>query len=274
MRLRWLLALFLAPALVFGAMPVNAATPGIRTTKEYQALKSYVQELQAKRSQPQTAAEIAKYRSELSKRDTKAKAKVRQLYQERLSQAKQTKAKRQAKVKVLKQRKKTTIANLKKAEQGRLNAIAANRRAEVARITTKYNTQLNQLEKQRAKLRTKIAKAKNPVRKQNLQEELQAVQDQINTVSQEKADDIRIANNKYDDQVQTTKDNYDQRIEQAEMQADTNIQNLQQRLRELYQQAKQNAQTRRASEFADVKALYTRGVGYINEMQPTGEDAQ
>ena len=139
---------------------------------------------------------------------------------------------------------------------------------------TNYTSQLDKLTKQRAKLQAKIAKAKNPVRKQNLQTELKAVQDQINTVSQEKRDDIQVANNKYDDQVEQTKETYDQRIEQATQQADTRIQNLQQRLRELYQSAKQNAQTRRANAFAEVKTVYDRGVGYINEMQPSGNGEQ
>lgn len=272
MRLRWLLALLLAPALVFGATPSNAATPGIRSTKEYQELKAYVQQLDAKKSQPQTAAQIAQYRSELSQKRSKASMKVRELYQTQLNQAKQRRDKRKAKVVVLKQKKRKTIAALKNAEQSRLNAIAADRRAALARINTEYSSKLDKLSKQRTRLQARIAKAKNPVKKQNLQEELRAVQDQINTLSTEEKDDIAIANNKYDDQVEVTKDNFDQRIEQATEQADANIQNLQQRLRELYAQSKQNAQQRRANEFADVKALYERGVGYINQMQPSGEN--
>lgn len=271
MRLRWLLVLFLAPALVFGATPGNAATPGIRSTKEYQQLKAYVQQLQVKKSQPQTAAQIARYRGELAQKRTKASMKVRDLYQQQLSQAKDRRDVRKAKVVRLKQQKRKTISALKNAEQGRLLAIAADRRAELARINTAYSAKLGNLTKQRNRLQARIAKAKNPVKKQNLQDQLKAVQDQIDALAREKQDDITIANNKYDDQVQTTKENYDQKIEQATDQADRNIATLQRQLRDLYTESKRNAQERRRNQFADVKALYDRGVGYINEMQPSGE---
>jgi chromosome segregation ATPase len=264
---RWFVTLLVIPALVAGAAPVNAATPGIRSTKEYQQLKTYVQELDAKKNQPQTPAEIQRYRSELAQKRAKASGKVRALYQDQLSKAKQRRDNRKAKVATVKQRKRTAIADLRQAQQNRLNAIAADRRAALARINTQYNTQQDKLTKERAKLQRKIRKATNPVRRQNLQEELQAVQQQINTLSREKQDDIRIANNKYDDQVERTKENYSQRIEQQTEQFDQQIATLQERLREMYQTSKQNAQQRRASEFADVKALYERGLGYINQMQ-------
>ena len=41
---------------------------------------------------------------------------------------------------------------------------------------------------------------------------------------------------------------------------------LQTRLRELYQQSKQNAQQRRANEFGIVKTKYDEGVAYIDAM--------
>ena len=72
---------------------------------------------------------------------------------------------------------------------------------------------------------------------------------------------------KYDDQVETTKENYSQRIDNTTQQFNQNITELQQNLRELYQTAKQNAQQRRATQFADVKALYSRGVAAIDAMQ-------
>ena len=126
---------------------------------------------------------------------------------------------------------------------------------------------MDNLTKQRAQLQKKIAKAKNPIKRQNLREEQQAVQDQINALVKSKQDDIRIANNKYDDQVETTKENYSQRIDNTTQQFNQNITELQQNLRELYQTAKQNAQQRRATQFADVKALYSRGVAAIDAMQ-------
>ena len=205
---RWLISLLVLPVLVAGAAPGNAATPGIRSTKEYQQLKVYVQQLEAKKSQPQTPAEIAKYRSELSQKRAKTSAKVRALYQDQLNKAKQRRDNRKAKVVRLKQRKQAALANLRQAEQARLNAIGADRRAALARINTRYSSKMDNLTKQRAQLQKKIAKAKNPIKRQNLREEQQAVQDQINALVKSKQDDIRIANNKYDDQVETTKENY------------------------------------------------------------------
>jgi hypothetical protein len=262
---RWLIAL-LVPVLMLALAPAQAATPGIRSTREYQQLKTYVQELEAKKDQPQTPAEIQKYRSELRQKRAKAAGKVRALYQDQLSKAKQRRDVRKAKVQQLKQRKRQTLADLRQAQRDRLSAIAADRRAALSRINTRASARLDTLGKQRAKLQRRIAKATNPVTRQNLREELQAVQEQISTVTESTRDDIRIANNKYDDQAEQAKENFGQRIERAVAQANRAIQTLQQRLRELYQSAKENAQQRRAGEFADVKALYDRGVGYIGQM--------
>ena len=62
MRSKWMvtaISLFVAPTLVVASAPANAATPSIRSTKEYQALKAYVSELDAKKTQQQTPAEIS-----------------------------------------------------------------------------------------------------------------------------------------------------------------------------------------------------------------------
>ena len=70
----------------------------------------------------------------------------------------------------LKQRRNAQIAQLKKnARQQKLNSIAANRRAAIARInTTNYANQRDKLNKRLKKARKKLAKATNPVVKQNL----------------------------------------------------------------------------------------------------------
>jgi hypothetical protein len=266
-------ALFVTPALVFSAAPAaNAGTPSIRGTKEYQALKAYVSDLNAEKSQQQTPAQIGKYRRELSKKRAKASAKVRVLYQGRLSNAKQRRDNRKARVGVLKQRRNQQVAQLRAARQARLNAIAADRRAAIARINSSYASKQQNLNKQLTKARKKLAKATNPVIRANLREEISAIQDQLDTLAQEKRDDLTVANNKYDDQAQNARESYSQKIENATERANANIQNLQTRLRELYQQAKQNARQRRGNEFALVKSKYDEGVGYINKMPVSGGD--
>jgi hypothetical protein len=274
MRTRWitaLLALFLAPALVVTSAPANASTPGIRSTKEYQALKGYVEQLNAKKTQQQTPAEISTYRSELSAKRAKAAAKVRSLYQDQLGKAKQRRDNRKAKVVALKQRRNTQIAQLKSARQSRLNAIAADRRAAIARINTGYATKQQSLNKQLAKARKQLAKATNPVVRENLREEISAIQSQLSTLSQEKRADLNIADNKYDSQAENARETYAERIDQVTQDFASRIQNLQTRLRELYQQAKQNARQRRADEFALVKSKYEQGVGYIDQMPVQGQ---
>lgn len=269
MRNRWVLtavSLFIAPALVFSSAPANAANPGIRSTKQYQALKSYVSELNAEKSQQQTPAQISKYRSELSTKRARAAAKVRVLYQNRMSQAKDRRDKRKAKVVALKQRRNSQVAQLKNARQSRLNQIAAERRAAIARINGRYAAKQDKLNKQLTKARKKLAKATNPVVKQNLREEISAIQDDLDSLAQEKRDDLNVANNKYDNRTENAKDSYAQRIQNVIEQANARISNLQTNLREAYQRSKQLAQQRRADEFRLVRSKYTEGVGYINQM--------
>ena len=274
MRSKWMVtavSLFVAPALVVASAPANAATPSIRSTKEYQALKAYVSELGTKKNQQQTPAEINKYRSELSKKRAKASTKVRVLYQDQLSKAKDRRAVRKAKVVKLKQRRNAQIAQLKNARQQRLNAIAADRRAAIARINTNYANQQDTLNKQLKKARKKLAKATNPVVRANLREEISAIQDELDSLAQEKRSDLNIANNKYDNQVENAKETYAQRIENTTEDFNDQIANLQTRLRELYQRSKERAQQRRADEFAIVKAKYDEGVGYIDQMPVNGQ---
>ena len=232
-------SLFVAPALVFSSAPANAANPGIRSTQQYQALKNYVAELNAEKSQQQTPAQISKYRSELSKKRARAAAKVRVLYQNRMSQAKDRRNQRKAKVVALKQRRNNQVAQLKNARQSRLNEIAAERRAAIARINGKYAAQQDRLNKQLNKARKKLAKATNPVVKQNLREEISAIQDNLDNLAQEKRADLNVADNKYDTRTENARESYAQRIENVIEQANATISNLQTRLREDYQRSKQ-----------------------------------
>jgi len=269
MRKRWMLtavSLFVAPALVFSSAPANAANPGIRSTAQYQALKSYVSQLNGEKNQQQTPAQISKYRSELSTKRARAAAKVRVLYQNRMSQAKDRRNQRKDKVAALKQRRNNQVAQLKNARQSRLNEIAAERRAAIARINGKYAGQQDRLNKQLNKARRKLAKATNPVVKQNLREEISAIQDNLDNLAQEKRSDLNVADNKYDNRTENAQNSFARRIENAVEQANATISNLQTRLREDYQRSKQLAQQRRADEFGLVRSKYTEGVGYINQM--------
>ena len=110
--------------------------------------------------------------------------------------AKDRRANRKAKVVDLKQKRNRQVAQLKSAQQARLNAIAADRRAAIARINTSYSGKEQRLNKQLAKARKKLIKATNPVVRQNLREQIAAIQDQLATLDQEKRDDLRVANNK------------------------------------------------------------------------------
>ncbi|MEZ5184194.1 MAG: hypothetical protein R2720_00475 [Candidatus Nanopelagicales bacterium] len=266
MKIRWIVSLLVLPALVISSAPANAGTPSIRSTKQYQALKAYVAQLDAKKNQEQTPAQINKYRSELSQKRARASLKVRQNYQTQLDKAKDRRAGRKAKVITLKQKRNRQVAQLKSALRARLNAIAADRRAATARINSNYSAKEQKLDKRLAKARKKLIKAKNQVVRQNLREEISAIQEQLRTLNQEQRNDLRVANNKYDDQVDNARENYSQRIERVKEQATSRIQNLQTRLRELYTQSKQNARNRRADEFSIVKSKYAEGVGYIDKM--------
>jgi DNA repair exonuclease SbcCD ATPase subunit len=265
MRIRWIVALLALPALVFSAVPAQAGTP-IRTTTQYQDLKDYVAQLAAEKNQEQTPAQIAKYRGQLSKKNQKARTKVRSIYQQTLRQIKQRKAERKSKVATVKQKRNRQVSELKAALQSRLNAIAADRRAAVARINTSYATKQQALSKQLNKARKRLAKAKNPVVRENLREQISAIQDQIATLNREKQADLRVANNKYDDQADNARENYAQRIERTTEEYNARIDNLQERLRALYQQAKQNARQHRANDFGVVKSKYDEGLGYIKSM--------
>ena len=267
MRKHWLVALLVLPALVFGLAPANAAGTSIRTTTQYAKLKNYVEELDAKKDQPQTQDEISRYRQVLRVKKTDASAKVRNLYQSGLRQAQKKRDQRKARVQNLKQKKKSQLAQLRRAKASALNAIAADRQAALARINNEYDTKINNAQKKLNKLNRKLNKATNPLKRQTLREEIDAVNKQLTALRQARQDEISSTNTTYNNRRQAANERWNNKIEDADTRLSEQIQELQQSLREQYQTTKNGLQQRRATNFTDVRDLYDRGVSYINEMK-------
>ncbi len=274
MRIRTLLALLLLPALLLGtaATTATAAEPGIRNTKEYQALKSYVSQLNAKKNQPQTQAEIAKYRRELSAKKTKADNKVRSLYQDRIAKAKDQRAKSRVKVRKLRAQWKSEVAELKQGLKNKLNSLESQRRSEIARINTQFDGKLNSLQNKRAKLQKRLAKAKDPVVRANLREEISSINDEIATLNSEKQSDLRAVQTKYNNLEEQAREQAASNISRTRARGERAVQEAEAALREVFAEKRAAANSIKAAEFTVVRTEYDRGVTYINEMPVTGGD--
>lgn len=246
--------------------PANAATTSIRSTTQYAKLKAYVSLLETKSGQPQTQAQISEYRVTLKQKKADASIKVRILYQKDLAQAQDKRATQKAKIAKLKKQKKTQLAQLKQAKVAALNAIAADRRADLAKIENEYDSKILKSQKRLKKLNTKLNKATDPVKRQTLRDEIDAVQSQLNTLQRARTSEIKATTEIYNNKQEAATEKWDNKIEQADTRFSEQIAQLQEQSREQYQENKQAAQQRRAQNFADVKTQYSRGVEFINKM--------
>lgn len=271
MTRRLIIALFMLPALLLGTSVTSAqAQPGIRSTKEYQALKAYVGVLAAKRNTPATQTEINKFEATLAKRRTAANNKVREQFSQRMTTAKVQRQNKRDKVRKMRENRRAEIAALRQNRQGKLDELAADRRAAITRIENEYNGKLNTLKKDLTKLQRKLAKATKPSARAQIKAEIATVQDQITTQQRAQQNEISLVNTRYNTNVEVTKERFADEIAKTNARLLNAIRQADAAWREIFAAKKQNAQQHRSTDFQLVRDLSAKGIAYIKEIPVKG----
>lgn len=268
MTRRLIIALLLIPAFLVGtAASATAAQPGIRSTKEYQQLKSFVAVMVAKKGQTVTPAQISAFKDTLAKRRAKADGKVRSIYQTALGNAKEQRQNARNRVRNLRQDGRAEIAALRQNRQQRLQSLATDHTNAVNRINNTYGTKIDNLQKDLRKLQRKLDRTTLPSARKVIKADIATTQDQIDTQQRARQNDLNLENSKYRTNVQTVKENFASQISRLRAKTTRTVREAQAALRENFQARREAAQSRRASQMGDVRALYERGVQAIKDIK-------
>lgn len=254
-------------ALSIAATPAVAASPyNIKTTVQYQNMRTYVDVLSAKKDTPATSAAIQKYTIKLDTHADRSKNKARTLYQHQLFNAK-----------TVRKADKAHIASIERTENKQVNALVQSRKTHVATlradeqnaedaITSRYNKQSAPVVKALKKTRKQLASTTDPVERASLKLQIDNYTNELADFNQARNTAISLSDDHYNELVSSTKRDYKQRIVQTRHDYDVQITAAQEQMQSRYTTSVDNARARRADNFAAVDALHHTGAGYIASM--------
>lgn len=272
MKKRFLSSVALLPVLALAfTVPAVAQQPipGIRSTPQYQGMKSYVNKLEAKRNDPASVAQKAAFTATLGNHRSRVAAKAESLYQKRINRiTKEMNAKIARQTAKIKQQRRNQVLALKNARNNRLAALQQNRNNKIDAINANYDAKANPLIKKRAKLQRKLAKATDPDKRALLKTQIQELGDQITELATAKQDKIQLVNTNYAARTQDVKDQASEKISNVRASAARQISEVKTTIERTFKDDVARAKARKAREFAAIDNLRERGAGYIEEMPP------
>lgn len=264
----------LAFALVISFSAVASAAdaapiPGITKTPQYRGLLSYVNQLQARRDQSANPDRKALLRSRLAGWQARANSAVKSLFKRRSARiASRDDKQERAQIKRIRRSQRQQVQALGRAQDGRLDDAAADYRSALNRINARYALRLSPLTDKRNALQRVLARTRNPIRRQRLRRQIDAVQDSINRVVRSRTDDTDIATGRYNSRVSGIKESYSRQIAAVKASSKRQIAQAHQAWRRTFSDDRRQVQQLRSREFELVSNLRNRGAGYIAHMPP------
>lgn len=241
--------------------------PTIASTPQYKAFVEYVAKLRDLRNKAATAAQKARYESQLTNKHRAAANKASALFQRAKAGAKaETQRKFKAAAKEIRKAEAAELADLRAEYDEQLDDAVASFRQKAGALEAEFDARYATLHKQIRELRMEKAKAKTLARKDQIQA-------QINTLVQQ------VSDSRKQEREATTKlkDRYTKRkraIQAARIAAATelrearqeSVEALRQRWNRAYSGKLADLQTRRANQLAELEAKLTAGRSFIASM--------
>jgi hypothetical protein len=272
-RLRLLIsvsaAALLAIALV--APAANAANvPPLVTTAQYKALVGYVEKLNKLSNTPATTVQKASYEDQLANKHGAAVNKSTALFN-RAKKAAQAESQRALKagVQTIRHTEAGELAALRRNYDARMNQAAANYEDAVGRLEDAYDSRSASLHKQIRDLRKQKAKAKDPLRKLQIQE---AIERRVKRVAedrkaeQEELADLKAGYGREKAAIRSAKASATRSVQQNDDEA---VETLRARNKQIYNTRLRTLQSRRVNQLGDLEAKLNAGRAAIARM-PVG----
>ena len=265
------IALSLVLTLFFAAWGASQATakpvPGIKQTAQYRMMLGFVNKLDSLKNVPATRTRKAEYRESLANKAAPAKTQVKKLFVRRSTRVKsRDDAEQRRQVKTIRTNQKQQVNALKAVLASKLADALDDYNAAVRRINALYAPRLNPLVRQRTILKRRLAKAKRPARREQIQRSIRQVQIKINRVIDERQASTSVATSRYRSRVDALNDIYSTRIGAVRSRAKQLILQARRAWRQTYRADLNRLKERRTDEFSLVSRLRERGAGFITRM--------
>lgn len=266
-----LVALAAAIMLVVSSAGVASAYAwnNIKSTVQYDGLKNYVMVLEGKVGSTHSAASIASYKSKLASHKAKADAKVRVLYQQQLTVAKDHRSASKAHLKSLKKAEMKEVNGLKSARAYRVGQLKADKVAAANSITAKYASQTKPVEKALAKAKKKLAKTTNPVTRSSLQLQIDNYENELDDFARAQKAALANSASHYDDLIASARKSYKSKIMSVRNDYDETAAEERAAWQARFADEKEAAQLRRQDNFAAVSEQNMKGLDYISKIVPS-----
>lgn len=255
-----------AGALAPVASAATKPAPPIESTHQYRALSNYVDVLAVKSQSSQTPTQIAKYKTYLRNHRSLTDAKVRSLYQVRVSNSKMKKKAEQHNINYIVATYNTQIVSVKNSKYKHVKFLKNQNKVADAVIHSQYDGQLKKLTTEQSSLKSKILKAKSSKKKNILKLQLAAINNDKKAVSKTMNSQLGVKDRYYGNLEDTVKRDAFVKLNELRQTRDSKKLAARNLMNQNYQSRIQHAKDIRTESFNKVKNLYYKGFGYINKM--------
>jgi len=246
---------------------VAKPVPGIKQTQQYRVLLGFVDKLDSLKNVPATPTRKSAYRESLSSKTGAAKRQVISLFLRRSTRVKsRDDVEERRQVKSIRSSQKQQVTALEAVLASKIADALNNYNAAVRRINALYAPRLNPLVRQRSILKGRLAKAKRPARREQIQKSIRKVQLKINRVIDERQASTSVATTRYQARVEALNDVYSARIQTVRNRAKQLILQARRAWRQTYRADLNRLKERRSDEFSLVKRVRERGTDDIARM--------
>lgn len=267
---RKLAVLLLLPVFAMGLVGEASAKkpiPGIKETSEYRSLLSYVDFLQTRKSIPAPPARKETYRNSLADRRLKANAKVKSLYNRRITRirSRDDRAERRQ-IKKVRQQQKRRVAQLNGEKSERINEARGGYQARVNQVNANYSGRIASKVSNRRSLRAKLNRTTNPIAREVLLSQIEALGTKIRSLKGTRQRQLDQAASRYRSRVAEINERFAARIAGTKRFYKSLVRQIKDNWRKTFREDVRAAKSRQDSEFSLVTRLRNRGAGYINQM--------
>ena len=265
-------AVAIVPLIATGLLVANPAqaqqpVPGITQTAQWQALKTYVNQLQTQRNTPATAQQKATFQQRLNAKQASANSRVKKLYNQRLQQViNRDTAKERRQIQKLQGAADRQVGQLADQRSGRIAIAKATFARQIARIRDRYATALATDSRQLKRLERNLRRTRDPFQRQVILGHIETIENDMNQLKQSQTRNIDNATSIHQEKVSAIRSKYADKIAKTRAYYKGLITQVKAAWQTIYADDVAATKSVRTKQFQLVTNLRNRGTGYIDQM--------
>lgn len=262
----------LVPLIAVGLLAAGPAQakqpiPGITQTAQWRALKSYVNQLEAKRNTPASAQQKTAFRQKLSGKRLAANARVKKLYSQRIQRiVNRDQAQERRQIQKLQNAANRQVDQLKGQRAARLAYKKASFASQIASIQDRYATSIDTNNRQLKRLERNLRRTRDPFQRQVILQHIDTIENDNTQLKRARTRNIENATDAHREAVSIIRRKFATRIADTRNHYRGLIATVRQTWKTLYANEVKAAKSKRTDQFQLVTNLWDRGEGYIEQM--------